>query len=126
MYFNEFDTDGFLSGPTIQLHLLSTVGGATTILRRREPPTIASYVEEFGNNVMILEFILLVKKDIVQSTIMMNSICQMLGSCSLALLAPLHDPPGSLPKFKLPIGHQQKEKHARGSRCFSTDKGNLH
>ncbi|KAF8924990.1 hypothetical protein BGZ58_001238 [Dissophora ornata] len=60
---------GFIfGGPTIQLHLLSTIGGATTVLHRREPLTVASSVEEFGNNVMILEFLLLVKKDIVQST----------------------------------------------------------
>ncbi|KAF9275638.1 hypothetical protein BGZ74_003947 [Mortierella antarctica] len=63
------NTYGFVfGGPTIQLHLVSTLGGATTILRRRKPLTIASSVEEFGNNVTILEFILLVKKDIVQST----------------------------------------------------------
>ncbi|KAG0044350.1 hypothetical protein BGZ83_010424 [Gryganskiella cystojenkinii] len=64
------NTYGFVfGGPTIQLHLLSTLGGATTILRRRKPLTLASSVEEFGNNVTILEFILLVKRDIVQSTL---------------------------------------------------------
>ncbi|KAG0331889.1 hypothetical protein BG004_001466 [Podila humilis] len=71
----DLNTYGFIfGGPTIQLHLMSSIGGTTTILRRRKPLTIASSVEEFGNNVIILEFMLLVKKDIVQSTTRRTSV----------------------------------------------------
>ncbi|KAF9127309.1 hypothetical protein BGW39_005967 [Mortierella sp. 14UC] len=52
-------------GATVQIHVLNCMGGAATILRRRPPLTLASTVSNFHDNAVILEVLLLLKKDIL-------------------------------------------------------------
>ncbi|KAF9577809.1 hypothetical protein BGW38_006741, partial [Lunasporangiospora selenospora] len=63
-----FRTYGLIfGGPTAQIHLMSSIGGAVTVLRRRSPLTLAPSLQAFSENVTILEIFLLMKKDIVRS-----------------------------------------------------------
>lgn len=54
-------------GPTIQIHVMSSLGGASTVFRRRRPLTLAAGIESFEENVVMLEIFMLLKRDIVRT-----------------------------------------------------------
>ncbi|KAF9124593.1 hypothetical protein BGX30_000865 [Mortierella sp. GBA39] len=63
-----FRTYGLIfGGPTIQIHVMSSVGGVSTVFRRRRPLTLAAGIESFEGNVVMLEIFMLLKRDIVRT-----------------------------------------------------------
>ncbi|KAG0287623.1 hypothetical protein BGZ97_007044, partial [Linnemannia gamsii] len=48
-----FRTYGLIfGGSTIQIHVMASLGGASTVIRRRRPLTLAGGIESFGENVV--------------------------------------------------------------------------
>ncbi|OAQ31248.1 hypothetical protein K457DRAFT_30792 [Linnemannia elongata AG-77] len=63
-----FRTYGLIfGGPTIQIHVMASLGGASTVFRRRRPLTLAASIESFEENVVMLEIFMLLKRDIVRT-----------------------------------------------------------
>lgn len=46
---------------------MASLGGASTVIRRRRPLTLADGVESFEENIVLLEIFLLLKRDIIRT-----------------------------------------------------------
>ncbi|KAF9082768.1 hypothetical protein BGX23_012094 [Mortierella sp. AD031] len=64
----EFRTYGLaFGGATAQIHVMTSLGGAVTVLRRRSPLMLAQSIQHIHENITILEIFLLMKQDIVRT-----------------------------------------------------------
>ncbi|KAF9103494.1 hypothetical protein BGX29_003312 [Mortierella sp. GBA35] len=52
---------------TAQIHVMTSLGGAVTVLRRRSPLMLAQSIQHIHENITILEIFLLMKQDIVRT-----------------------------------------------------------